>query len=256
MITGAGCSTGSGIPDYRDQRGRWKRAQPMQLQTFLGSEAARRRYWSRSFVGWPTVAEAQPGASHRLLARLQGAGRIHDLITQNVDGLHKAAGSGPVIELHGSLHRVVCRSCGAQLARGALQERLAALNPGWRADGSMRPDGDAELGEADAAGFRIPGCARCGGILKPDVVFFGENVPRQRVAEAYARLAAADLLLVVGSSLMVWSGYRFAREAARLGLPIAAVNLGRTRADDELTLKVEAPCEDALAALTRLLDSA
>ncbi len=256
VITGAGCSTGVGIPDYRDRHGRWKRAQPMQLRTFLGSEGARRRYWSRSFVGWPTVAEARPGESHRLLAALQERGYIHDLVTQNVDGLHTAAGSEPVIELHGSLHRVVCRGCGAQLGRGALQERLAALNPGWRADGSMRPDGDAELGDADATDFRIPGCAHCGGILKPDVIFFGENVPQPRVADVYTRLAAADLLLVVGSSLMVWSGYRFAREAVRLGLPIAAINAGRTRADDELSLKLEAPCEDTLAALDRLLSRA
>ncbi len=250
VLTGAGCSTGSGIPDYRDDAGAWKRPQPVTWQAFTGDALVRRRYWARSLVGWPRFARARPNQVHRALAALEAQGRVELLLTQNVDRLHQAAGSHQVIDLHGRLDRVRCLACGEDSARSVLQERLLAANPGWSdLDAGTAPDGDADLEGVDFAGFVVPDCLRCGGMLKPDVVFFGESVPRERVQRAFDRLAAADAMLVVGSSLMVWSGYRFVREAARAGLPVAAVNLGRTRADDLLALKVAQPCAQALAAL-------
>ncbi len=250
VLTGAGCSAPSGIPDYRDAEGQWKRAQPMTYQAFAQSEPARRRYWARSLLGWRRFRAAAPNAAHRALARLEVLGRAERLVTQNVDRLHQAAGSEKVIDLHGRLDRVRCLSCGARSAREDFQETLARLNPGWLAlEAADAPDGDADLDGLDFATFAVPACAACGGALKPDVVFFGENVPRERVEEATADLDAADAMLVVGSSLMVYSGYRFAERAAMSGKPIAAVNLGRTRADALIALKVEAPCEEALAFL-------
>lgn len=250
VLTGAGVSTGSGIPGYRDANGDWMRAQPIQLQAFLGSEHARRRYWARSMVGWPILAQALPNAAHRALAQLGQAGRVTRLVTQNVDGLHQRAGSADVIELHGSIGGVTCLACGVQHPRAAIQETLAHENPAL-ADAVAAPsaDGDAHL-EWDALdAFRVPACPHCGGMLKPSVVFFGEGVPRERVDAAAQALESADAMLVVGSSLMVYSGYRFCMWAARAGMPIAAVNIGRTRADALLALKVEAPCGDALTAL-------
>ncbi len=250
VLTGAGCSAPSGIPDYRDADGRWKRPQPVTYQAFMGGEATRRRYWARAFVGWRRFRAAKPNAAHRALARLERSGRSEILLTQNVDRLHQAAGSASVIDLHGRLDRVRCMGCGALHPREATQERIAAMNPGWLAfDATDAPDGDADLESADFDSFVAPVCEACGGVLKPDVVFFGENVPRDRVEAACAGLEAADAMLVVGSSLMVWSGYRFAERAAALGKPIAAVNLGKTRADPLLALKVEASCEEALAFL-------
>ena len=250
VLTGAGCSTDSGIPDYRDADGQWKRAQPVTYQAFMGSEATRRRYWARSLIGWPRFHAARPNAAHRALARLEYLGKAEHLLTQNVDRLHQAAGSGRVIDLHGRLDRVRCMGCGALYPRADFQDDLAGLNPGWLAlDATDAPDGDADLEGADFSAFSVPPCANCGGVLKPDVVFFGESVPRERVETACAHLDAADAMLVVGSSLMVYSGYRFAERAAAAGKPIAAVNLGRTRADALLALKVEAPCQDALAFL-------
>lgn len=254
VLTGAGISTASGIPDYRDPAGAWKRRRPMTGQAFKSSIERRRRYWAGSYLGWPAVAEARPNHAHAALVTLETRSRTSAVVTQNVDRLHQSAGNRRVIDLHGRLDRLVCLSCRRRYARGAFQRRLREANPGWRfTPDELAPDGDVPVAPEYLEGFRIPGCRRCNGVLKPDVVFFGEAVPRQRVTRAFRHLAAADAVLVLGSSLMVWSGYRFAREAARTGKPIAAVNRGRTRADDLLDLKIEADCGDALtAALQRL----
>ncbi|MCH2093173.1 MAG: NAD-dependent protein deacetylase [Pseudoxanthomonas sp.] len=247
VLTGAGCSTGSGIPDYRDEQGAWKRTPPVTYQAFVGDGINRRRYWARSLVGWPRIAQAQPNAAHRALAALEAQGRCSQLLTQNVDGLHQAAGSRAVIDLHGRLDAVVCLGCGASSSRADVQRRLAEANPAWAGlAAGAAPDGDADLEDRDFATFQVPACDSCGGMLKPDVVFFGENVPRTRVDAAMARLAQADGMLVVGSSLMVYSGLRFVHAAVRAQIPVAAVNLGRTRADDLLRFRMAAPCGDAL----------
>jgi NAD-dependent SIR2 family protein deacetylase len=248
VLTGAGCSTESGIPDYRDASGAWKRAQPIQFQAFMQELRARQRYWARSLLGWPRFCRAVPNAAHHALALLERRGRIELLVTQNVDRLHQAAGSRAVIDLHGRLDHVRCMSCGAAVPRECLQRELLKRNPTW--SGRVvrtAPDGDADLEDTDFSSFEVPACESCGGILKPDVVFFGEQVPPERVELARQHLLQADAMLVVGSSLMVYSGYRFARAAAAAGKPIAAVNLGRTRADPLLALKVELPCTEALA---------
>lgn len=251
VLTGAGCSTASGIPDYRDLEGGWKRPPPVTYQAFVGDAATRARYWARSLVGWRRFGRARPNATHAALARLEAEGRVEVLLTQNVDGLHQAAGSRQVIDLHGRLDEVRCLGCERRIPRTQFQHALAARNPDWVAlDAVDAPDGDADLDGLDFGAFDVPACAACGGLLKPDVVFFGENVPRERVERAQAHLAAADAMLVVGSSLMVFSGYRFAREAARLGKPMAAINLGRTRADDLLALKIERDCAETLQAMT------
>ena len=247
VLTGAGCSTGSGIPDYRDEQGAWKRTPPVTYQAFVGDGLTRRRYWARSLVGWPRIAQARPNAAHRALAALEAQGRCGQLLTQNVDGLHQAAGSRAVIDLHGRLDAVLCLGCGARSSRADLQVRLEEANPAWAGlVAGTAPDGDADLEGADFAGFQVPACEACGGMLKPDVVFFGENVPRARVDAAMARLAQADAMLVVGSSLMVYSGLRFVHAAVRAQIPVAAVNLGRTRAEDLLRFRTAAPCGDAL----------
>ncbi len=248
VLTGAGCSTGSGIPCYRDGAGQWKRPQPMTYQAFMSEEAARRRYWARSLAGWTRLSAARPNDAHRALGRLEASGRVQHLVTQNVDRLHQAAGSVDVIDLHGRLDLVSCMGCGRRTPRDELQAELARRNPGWcEAGASVAPDGDADLDGFDFSAFAVPVCRICGGVLKPDVVFYGESVPRERVQAARGNLERSDAMLVVGSSLMVYSGYRFAEWAAAAGLPIAAVNLGRTRADPLLALMVEAACETALA---------
>jgi NAD-dependent SIR2 family protein deacetylase len=255
VLTGAGCSEPSGIPTYRDHAGDWAHPPPVQYADFVGSAITRRRYWARSYSGWPRVAGAQPNGAHKALAALEAAGRLHCTLTQNVDGLHRAAGSSAVIELHGRLDRVRCLGCGNLESREALQERLAMLNPGWTpGPAPLAPDGDADV-RAPAAEFNIADCLGCGGILKPDVVFFGESVPRATVAAAFAALDGSDALLVIGSSLMVYSGYRFARAARAAHKPLAAVNLGRTRADDLLTFKVAADCAAVLPAALATLAS-
>jgi NAD-dependent SIR2 family protein deacetylase len=257
VLTGAGISIDSGIPGYRDENGEWKRSPPITLQAFLGSESMRRRYWARSMIGWPTVGLAQPNGAHRALARLEAAGRVGMLVTQNVDGLHQRAGSGSVIELHGSIGRVHCLDCGAQYARASIQPQLEARNPAMMgAIAEPAADGDAHFDFDGANAFDVPACAACGGMLKPSVVFFGENVPRERVAAASDALDAADAVLVVGSSLMVYSGYRFCAWAHKLGKPVAAINLGKTRADPLLALKVTAPCAAVLDALAQRLEPA
>ncbi|RZL65172.1 MAG: NAD-dependent protein deacetylase [Variovorax sp.] len=250
VLTGAGCSTDSGIPDYRDANGDWKRPSPVTFQAFTGDDATRRRYWARSLIGWPTMANARPGAAHRALAQLEAVGRVGLLLTQNVDGLHDAAGSRATLDLHGRIDTVCCLSCATRTSRADLQVMLRARNPQWGTlEARAAPDGDADLDGLDFSAFDVPDCPRCGGMLKPDVVFFGESVPRDRVVAAFAALEAADAVLVAGSSLMVYSGYRFVQAAAAAGKPIAAVNLGRTRADDLLTLKVEQPVGDTLTRL-------
>ena len=250
VLTGAGCSTGSGIPDYRDAEGQWKRAQPMAFQAFMGDERARRRYWARSLVGWERIRRAQPNDAHRALAQLEAMGRIRLVLTQNVDRLHQAAGSARVIDLHGRIDLVRCMDCNRRSPRGEMQHELGRLNADWLGlDATEAPDGDADLDGADFAAFVVPPCRRCGGVLKPDVVFFGENVPRDRIDEAGRGLDEADAMLVVGSSLMVYSGFRFVQRAAGAGKPVAAINLGRTRADALLTLKAEQACEAALSFL-------
>jgi NAD-dependent SIR2 family protein deacetylase len=251
VITGAGCSTAAGIPDYRDEHGQWKRSEPMRYQLFVGNEIARKRYWARSMLGWPTMANAKPTTAHHALAQLERGGRIELLVTQNVDGLHQAAGSQAVVDLHGRIDTVCCLGCGARSPRRALQEELMRRNPAWLAlDATSLPDGDANLESLDFAAFEVPDCPHCGGMLKPDVVFFGESVPRERVAAVREALTRADAVLVAGSSLMVYSGYRFVEEATAFGKPVVAVNQGRTRADSVLRLKVEAEVGEALVALT------
>ena len=226
----------------------------MQYREFVESGHARRRYWSRSLLGWPRVASAEPNAAHRALAALERVGLVRALVTQNVDGLHQRAGSRRVVDLHGRLDEVECLDCGGRVSRHDVQQQLLAWNKHFAGEAAFgaglpaRPDGDAQW-EADLSDFQVPSCSSCGGVLKPAVVFFGENVPRARVDVAMAALRQADALLVVGSSLMVFSGYRFCLAARAAGQPVAAVNLGRTRADDLLALKVEQDCCEALAGL-------
>lgn len=257
VLTGAGCSTESGIPDYRDALGAWKRPPPVTFQAFMGGEATRQRYWARSLIGWRTIGGARPGPAHAALVRLEAAGRVTLLLTQNVDGLHGAAGQERVIDLHGRIDTVRCMGCEARSPRSGLQAELLARNPAWAdLEAGVAPDGDADLDLADFSAFDVPACRRCGGVLKPDVVFFGESVPRPRVDTALAALAASDALLVAGSSLMVYSGFRFVQAAAAAGQPIAALNLGVTRADELLTLKVAQPVGATLAMLVERLDAA
>jgi NAD-dependent SIR2 family protein deacetylase len=254
VLSGAGVSTASGIPDYRNEDGQWKRSPPVQVRDFLGSAAVRQRYWARSMIGWPAIARARPNRAHGALAQLQAAAYVRRLVTQNVDGLHQRAGSEHVIELHGSVAQVVCTDCDIRMPRCDIQQWLEAANPEYmHRCAAGAPDGDADVDPTDWYGFRPPDCPRCGGILKPDVVFFGDTVPPDRVAAAMEALEEADAMLVVGSSLMVYSGYRFCESACRMRKPIAAINLGRTRADHLFQLKIERPCAEALVDLARWL---
>jgi NAD-dependent SIR2 family protein deacetylase len=248
VLTGAGCSTDSGIPDYRDSTGQWKRKPPVTWQAFSGDEQTRSRYWARSMIGWRAFRQAEPNSVHVALTTLERSGRLSLLVTQNVDGLHQRAGHQSVVDLHGRLDTVICLACGSRTQRQRHQRRLEELNPDWlKHSAATAPDGDADLDAVDFSNFQIPDCQRCGGMLKPDVVFFGETVPRNRVELAMAALHRSDAMLVLGSSLMVYSGFRFARTAADRGIPIAAVNLGTTRADPLLSLKINAPCSEGLA---------
>jgi NAD-dependent SIR2 family protein deacetylase len=254
VLTGAGLSTASGIPDYRDREGVRRGRQPIQGPEFRRSQAVQRRYWARSMIGWPVLARARPNAGHEALAMLEGARHLGALLTQNVDGLHQRAGSHAVLELHGNIHSVVCLDCGGRVPRAFVQHQLNELNP-QVADAAAQPlpDGDAQVEPAFLDDFRLPTCSHCGGALMPDVVFFGDNVPTARTACALAQMEAADALLVVGSSLMVYSGFRFCRMAHEAGKPIAAVNLGRTRADHMIALKIEQSAEQLLPQVARLL---
>jgi NAD-dependent SIR2 family protein deacetylase len=251
ILSGAGLSTESGIPDYRGPTGLARRAQPMTYQEFTGSAAARRRYWARSHYGWRHVAGASPNAGHHAVAELQRRGLLSGIITQNVDGLHQAAGAQGVIELHGRLDRVVCLGCGQRTSRETLAQRLRAANPGWAGRVTeFSADGDAVVADDQAELFEVADCEDCSGLLKPDVVFFGENVPRPRVEECYALTGRASVLVVLGSSLTVMSGYRFVRHAAKLAIPVAIINRGPTRGDALARLILDAPLGQTLTALT------
>lgn len=257
-LTGAGLSTGSGIPAYRDAAGQWTRPAPVTQQDFLRSLAARRRYWARSLLGWPHFAAARPNAGHCALTDMARHGVLAGLVTQNVDGLHERAGSVGVVALHGGLERVLCLDCNAWFSRAELQERLVLTNPRWRelpvtisADGEALPD-EAAIAAAGLVPFQVPACAACGGLLKPDVVFFGANVPPARAAAATRLLDDSRGLLVVGSSLSAYSGYRICRAALVRGLPVAVLSQGWTRADGLPHLKLDADCVATLARAQQL----
>jgi NAD-dependent SIR2 family protein deacetylase len=247
VLTGAGLSTDSGIPDYRGPGSRAR--QPMTYQEFVSGPTARQRYWARSHLGWSRMRHAAPNAGHRALAALDP----ELLITQNVDGLHESAGSRRLVALHGRIADVICLSCRRTSSRAALATRMASANPGYaarHAGAEVRPDGDVEL--VDTADFEVPDCSSCGGVLKPDVVFFGENVPAERVQRCYDAVDALtpdDTLLAVGSSLTVMSGFRFVRRAAKAGVPVVIVNRGPTRGDDLATVRLDAGCSEFLTAL-------
>lgn len=249
IITGAGISAGSGIPTYRDEKGLWLRSDPIQHQAFVSEHQARQRYWLRSFAGWPAVAAAEPSPAHEAIARLEAAGHCELLVTQNVDRLHQKAGSQQVIDLHGRLDEVICLSCDSLVSRQAVQQRLRQLNPFLETSGEARPDGDADVDESQVQRVITPACQHCDGILKPNVVFFGGAVDRTLVEQIYQSIDSADGLLVMGSSLKVFSGFRFPKYAAAEGIPVASVNPGETRADPLLSLRIQHPADAILTAL-------
>ena len=255
ILTGAGCSTAAGLGDYRDKHGQWKRPQPITGQTFINDTLARKRYWARSAVGWPSFHSAQATAAHHALAQLQKLGFASTLVTQNVDELHQQAGHTNVIDLHGVLSTVSCLDCKASESRNDFQIRLLAANT-WLSElsAAYAPDGDADLELDQLDSVSVPACQECNGVLKPDVVFFGENVDKHIVASALHKLSQADALLVAGSSLMVFSGFRFCRAAASNGQPIVIVNHGKTRADDMAALKVTGDIGENLDKLVRLVN--
>ena len=254
VLTGAGCSTESGIPDYRGPGTRARARNPIQHREFLTQPEVRTRYWARSLLGWPRFSSARPNAAHQALAALERDGHVLGLITQNVDRLHQAAGSQRVIELHGALARVRCLDCEAVESRVEVQERLLALNPGFaERTAELRPDGDAELPVEAVRSFQVAGCGRCGGTLKPDVVFFGDNVPPPTVEAAFSLLEEGDALLVVGSSLAVYSGFRFLQRAADRHLPIGLVNIGECRGGELVDVRVEARAGEVLPRLAEAL---
>jgi NAD-dependent deacetylase sirtuin 4 len=256
-LTGAGLSTESGIPDYRSPEALARPRRPIHGPEFVRSEAVRKRYWARSALGWERLRRAEPNAGHRALATLERCGVVARVVTQNVDRLHHRAGSRNVTELHGALAEVACLACGAIEDRDALQARILALNPGWTSHfAPTAPDGDAELPADRVERFEVPTCTLCAGVLKPRVVFFGDSVPRATVDEAYASVDAADLLLVVGSSLAVYSGYRFMRRAVERGIPVAIVNIGAVRGEEHALVKIEASTGATLGALASMLSPA
>jgi NAD-dependent SIR2 family protein deacetylase len=259
VVSGAGISTGSGIPDYRGPSGAHREDRPMTIDRFLSSPREQQAYWARSHIGWERFRLARPNAAHRAVTALQRSGLLAGVVTQNVDGLHSAAGTDDVHEIHGRLAEVVCVDCGAMSPRDVLAARLAARNPGFRervsADvASVRPDGDILLAERHVTTFVTVSCVECGGRLKPGVVMFGEQVPRERYARARDLVGGARSLIVLGSSLAVGSGFRFVLDASRRGLPIAIVTRGVTRADDHATLKVDGDLCDILPAATDALE--
>lgn len=252
VLTGAGISAASGIPTYRNSAGQWLRNAPIQHRDFVQNLAARQRYWARSFAGWPAVSAAVPNAAHKGLAKLERLAKIPLLVTQNVDRLHQRAGHHHVIDLHGRLDQLVCLQCGALSSRATMQNRLADLNPHLPRHAALFPDGDADVADEVIAAVTIPECLSCGGVLKPDVVFFGDAVRKDIVDSVYSALEDSDAMLVIGSSLMVFSGFRFCRFAAARNIPIACINPGTTRADDLFTLKLAGDCNTVL---TQLVDA-
>jgi NAD-dependent SIR2 family protein deacetylase len=254
VLSGAGLSTESGIPDYRGPTGVARGGTPMTIQVFLGDPLAQQRYWARSHLGWRTIARAAPNDGHRAVAALHDSGLLSGVITQNVDGLHQAAGARDVVELHGALDRVLCLDCDDRTSREQLDVRMRAANPGWTAQvAAVRPDGDVDLDDDVVRTFVVPPCDRCGGRLKPDVVFFGETVPAERVAHCFSLVDAASALLVLGSSLKVMSGYRFVLRATKLGIPVAIVNQGVTRGDAAASVRVDGPLGRVLPELVERL---
>lgn len=247
VLSGAGLSTESGIPDYRGPEGK-RRVTPMMYREFVDSEASRQRYWARSFVGWRRFVAAEPNVGHRAVTAMQCAGLLRAIITQNVDSLHQRAGASDVVELHGSLDRVVCLQCGNRSSRAALDERLRLANPGFVATAhEVRPDGDVVLADEEVRSFRLVPCLGCGSdLLKPDVVFFGESVPKPVVTHCFSEVERSDGLLVLGSSLQVMSGYRFVLRASELGLPVAIVTRGVTRGDEQASIRIDAPLGETL----------
>lgn len=247
VLSGAGISVASGIPAYRDGLGQWQHRKPIQHNDFVNHAATRRRYWARSMAGWPTINDAKPNAAHRALTALETDGRLEFLITQNVDRLHQRAGSRSVLDLHGRLDRVRCLSCQDLSERQTMQQRLLIHNSAQvLSSGDMRPDGDSELPDTELDDFDVPPCIQCGGNLMPDVVFFGANIPRARVESSMTALDRADALLVIGSSLQVYSGFRFCKHAQATGKAIAIINPGATRADSMATLKLDEVAETLL----------
>jgi NAD-dependent SIR2 family protein deacetylase len=258
VLSGAGLSTESGIPDYRGEAGSLRRHTPMTYEDFVGSEEGRRRYWARSHVGWRTIARANPNSGHHAVAALREQGYLSGVITQNVDGLQQVAGTPDVVELHGSLDRVICLGCRRRSPREDLDRRLRSANPHFGGAATrINPDGDVELAQEAVQGFHLVACTDCGsGVLKPDVVFFGENVPRPRVQQCYRLVDEAAAVLVLGSSLTVMSGLRFVRHAATAGKPVLIVNKGETRGDQYATVRVDLPLGQALTELTARLAEA
>jgi NAD-dependent SIR2 family protein deacetylase len=255
VLTGAGISTGSGIPDYRDKDGNWKRKQPVQHQEFMRSHELRQRYWARSLIGWPVMQTAQPNAAHFTLSALEQHGFISQLVTQNVDRLHQKAGSQSAIDLHGRADEVICMQCSLRESRAITHQRFAQANPAFVGlTASAAPDGDADL-DVNFADFVVTGCPLCGGILKPDVVFFGDNVPRDRVNDVFQALSDSSALMVIGSSLMVYSGFRFAREAHAQNKPLLILTQGKTRADELADVKIDAEIVQTLTRATAALIS-
>lgn len=252
VLTGAGISLAAGIPTYRDADGVWRHSEPVQHNEFLNDHGRRQRYWLRSMNGWPAVRDSQPTPAHSALAALEKRGNIELIITQNVDRLHQRAGAQNVIDLHGRLDRVVCLDCGANQSRDAVQQQMSLHNTATFEQAATRPDGDAELDSALEQAFTVPECHQCCGTLKPDVVFFGGTVPRARVQACMEAIESADALLTIGSSLQVYSGFRFCRKAVELGKPIAIINPGKTRADDIANLKIDADCQDLLGHFNNL----
>jgi NAD-dependent SIR2 family protein deacetylase len=252
VLTGAGLSTESGIPDYRGPTGALRRSLPMTYQSFTGDPVARRRYWARSQLGWRHVARAAPNDGHHAVATMQERGHLTGVVTQNVDGLHQAGGARSVVELHGNLDLDVCLGCGERTSRDDLDVRLRAANPDWEARvTAVNPDGDVTIADAEVERFATVDCASCGGVLKPDVVFFGENVPPEKVEHCYGLVERSRALLVLGSSLTVMSGLRFVKRAAASGIPVGIVNQGVTRGDDLAALRVSAPLGRTLTGLVR-----
>ncbi|MDO6784041.1 NAD-dependent protein deacetylase [Neptunomonas phycophila] len=249
ILTGAGISTDSGIPDYRDKHSQWKRQPPVQHHDFINKIYTRQRFWARSLIGWPIMRDAIANTAHHWLVSLESAGHVQSLVTQNVDGLHQQAGLKNVIDLHGRSDRVICMQCQKTLSRDKAHLWMAELNPSFAAlTATAAPDGDADLEDVPFEDFVIPDCPSCGGLLKPDVVFYGDNVPKERVETALNHLAQSDALLVIGSSLMVYSGFRFCKRAHKAKKPIALLNQGITRADSIATLKLDSVISPVLEA--------